>query len=92
MVSWVVTDLGRTYVTELRNGVLTYRVVAEPAAGIDDVHSRPPHADRRSSPARSISAWPSPTARCGVDGDASVLGRLVGVLASMDRDFAIVTP
>jgi alkyl sulfatase BDS1-like metallo-beta-lactamase superfamily hydrolase len=91
VLSWVVTDLERTYVTELRHGVLTYRVVADPAPG-----STTFSLTRRTLiglVTRSIDlglAVADGSVR--VDGDTSVLGRLVAVLAPMDRDFAIVTP
>jgi alkyl sulfatase BDS1-like metallo-beta-lactamase superfamily hydrolase len=91
VMSWVVTDLDRTYVTELRHGVLTCRVVADPAPGSTTFSLA-----RRTLiglVTRSIDlglAVADGSVR--VEGDPSALGRLVAVLASLDRDFAIVTP
>jgi alkyl sulfatase BDS1-like metallo-beta-lactamase superfamily hydrolase len=71
--------------------VLTYRVVNEPAPGSTTFSLA-----RRTLiglVTRSIDlglAVADGSVR--VDGDASVLGRLVSVLAPLDRGFAIVTP
>jgi alkyl sulfatase BDS1-like metallo-beta-lactamase superfamily hydrolase len=76
------TDTGERYRLDLRNGVLVSRSWN---AGGADVRLRMPRA-----------ALPSllggPLEGVEVDGDESVLPRLMAVLEAPDPDFAIVTP
>jgi alkyl sulfatase BDS1-like metallo-beta-lactamase superfamily hydrolase len=74
----------------LRNGVLTHTSAPQPTAA--DVVLRLPRAALPAVLAGSEDA--DGLARSGVDieGDAAVLGRLLGMLEAPDPDFAIVTP
>ena len=91
MLSWVVTDTGLTYVTELRNGALTFRQAVEPAdSGPTVTIGRRTLAqictgtvDLESAVARGV---------VGVDGDASVVQRLLELVAPLDPNFAVITP
>lgn len=83
------TDLDRTYRLGLRNGVLTYTLA--PQAKAADATLRLPHAVM---PKLLVGA-PTPEAMAAVgasiEGDASVLVRLLSVLDPPNPDFAIVT-
>ncbi|MGW1315338.1 alkyl/aryl-sulfatase [Streptomyces sp. NPDC002426] len=84
------TDSGERYRLRLTNGVLTYS--AAPQKGTADVTLR---TDARSLPALALGGLsPERLTEAGiqVEGDASVLGRLAGVLDAGDQDFPIVTP
>jgi alkyl sulfatase BDS1-like metallo-beta-lactamase superfamily hydrolase len=74
----------------LRNGVLTHTSAPQPTAA--DVVLRLPRAALPAVLAGSEDA--DGLARSGVDieGDAAVLGRLLGMPEAPDPDFAIVTP
>jgi alkyl sulfatase BDS1-like metallo-beta-lactamase superfamily hydrolase len=90
-ICWVITDDGATYLTELRNGVFSHRAVANPAAGIT-VFTLSRKAliglvTGSLDPAQVIASG-----TVTVSGDASVVARLVGLLAPVDSNFAIVTP
>ncbi len=90
-LSWVITDEGTTYVTELRNGALNHRASASPASG-----STTFSLDRRvliGLVTRSIDfATALGDGSVHVEGDAGELQRLVSLLAPVDPDFAVVLP
>ena len=91
VISWVFTDVSVTYVTELRNGALNHRTTDAPAAG-----STTFTLTRLALGGLVAGVLTLPDAlqsgAVSVDGDPSVLGPLVGVMAEVDRAFAIVTP
>ena len=91
VLSWVITDQDTTYVTELRNGALNHRTVDTPLAG-----STTFTLTRASLIGLVTGTLDLPTAIAdggvGLDGDPADLGVLVGLLAPIDSDFAIVTP
>jgi alkyl sulfatase BDS1-like metallo-beta-lactamase superfamily hydrolase len=76
------TDVGTSYRLDLRNGVLIHREA--PVDGVDVV-VRIPRAALPSLLGGTLEG-------IDVDGDASVLSRLMAVLEAPDPDFAIVTP
>ena len=78
----VLTDLGESYLLELRNGVLVHHRAA--ADGADVVLRMPA--------AALIGLLGGQLDGVATEGDASVLGRLVGLLDEPDPGFAIVTP
>jgi len=89
-LSWVITDDGDTYVTELRNGVMNHR----PSPTV-------PGTTTFSLPRLALIGLVTGALDLGaaladgtvaIAGDASDLGRLVGLLAPVDPNFAIVTP
>ena len=84
------TDTGKFFRLRLANGVLTYSAVEKPGAA--DVTLRLPLSSL--AVLASGAHDPSTLADAGIelDGDGSVLGRLLGLLDSPDTDFAIVTP
>jgi alkyl sulfatase BDS1-like metallo-beta-lactamase superfamily hydrolase len=76
------TDSGKSYVLELRNGVLVHRAgKIEPI----DLVLRMPDAVLPGLLGGSTDGMT-------VEGDAGVLGRLIALLETPDRPFAIVTP
>jgi alkyl sulfatase BDS1-like metallo-beta-lactamase superfamily hydrolase len=89
-VDVVLTDTGVAHRLSLRNGVLTHTSAPQPTAADVGVHL----------PAAALPALvtgalgPDQLAAAGVsiEGDASVLGRLLAALDEPDPDFAIVTP
>lgn len=84
------TDVGTRYRLTLRNGVLSYTTAAQ-AVGADAVL----HLPARALPAVAGGVADSAAlaaAGITVEGDPSVLGRLLGALDAPDPDFAIVTP
>ncbi|MDW8337832.1 MAG: alkyl sulfatase dimerization domain-containing protein [Thermoleophilia bacterium] len=89
--AWVVTDEGTTHAVELRNGALNHRVVERAPAGVTTFTSTrlaliglvTGELDLERALADGTLA---------VEGDPSVLSRLVGLLAPVDPSFAIVTP
>ena len=91
VLSFVVTDTDTTHIAELRNGVMHHRVADAPDPnGTTFTLSRPTFLGlilRRVDMAKAVGDG---TVR--VDGDPTVLGRLVGLLAPVDPGFAIVTP
>lgn len=91
VLSWVVTDVGTTHVTELRNGALNHRTRATPAPG-----STVFTLERSALIALvtgTVDLTPAITdGSVTVDGDPTDLQRLVGLLAPVDPDFAVVTP
>jgi len=91
VISWVITDTGTTHVIELRNGTLNHRTVAAPAPDTTTFTlSRPVLIGLVTGTIDLAAAIADGIVT--VDGDASGLARLVGVLAPVDPDFAIVTP
>ena len=91
VLSWVVTDVATTYVAELRNGTLHHHVVDAPAPdGTTFTLTRPALIGLVTGTLDLAAALADGTV--AVDGDPSVLARLVGLLAPVDRNFAIVTP
>ena len=91
ILSWVITDVGATYVTELRNGTLNHRTVNTPAAGTTTFTlTRTALIGLVTTTLDLEAAIADRTVT--VDGDPADLHRLVGLLAPVDPDFAIVTP
>ncbi len=90
VVEWRVTDLGRTYRTVLRNGVLRHRAVDH--AGGAERGSDPDLVLTLTRP--QLQALLTGGAFDGIthEGDPAVLGRVVAVLDAPDPTFAIVTP
>lgn len=91
LLSWVIIDEHATFITELRNGALNHRTVAEPAPG-----STVFTLDRATLIGLVTTTLALEAAVADrtvtVDGDPADLHRLVGLLAPVDPDFAIVTP
>ncbi|WP_426595606.1 alkyl/aryl-sulfatase [Cellulomonas sp. McL0617] len=83
----VLTDIDTRYRLTLANGVLTYS--AAPQRGDADVTLT---TTRRQLPALAAGGLGGGAAGIQVDGDASVLSRLAGLLDPGDDNFAIVTP
>ena len=91
MLSWVITDEGTTYVTELRNGVLNQRVADAPPPGSTTFTLT------RSALIGLVTGTLDLAAALGdgtvtVEGDPAVLARLVALLSPPNPAFAIVTP
>ncbi len=78
----VLTDRGASYRLDLRNGVLVHRQA--PADGADVVLRMPA--------AALVGVLAGSMEGIALEGDPSVLGRLMAVLDTPDPDFAIVTP
>ena len=76
------TDTGESWRLDLRNGVLVHRPAA--VEGVDVAIGT-----TRAALPRLLAGT---TDGAVIDGDASVLARLLGVLEAPDPDFAIVTP
>ncbi|MFD5808281.1 alkyl/aryl-sulfatase [Rhodococcus aetherivorans] len=91
VISWILTDLGITYLTELQHGVLNHRTVDAPLPG-----STVFTLTRRTLIGALTGQLDPATALAdgtiAVTGDPMVAGRLFEVLAPVDPDFAIVTP
>jgi alkyl sulfatase BDS1-like metallo-beta-lactamase superfamily hydrolase len=81
-VGVVLTDIDASYRLELRNGVLIHHQA--PVEGADVVLRLPA--------AALVGVLAGQTDGVAVDGDATVLGRLMAVLDEPDPGFAIVTP
>ena len=91
VLSWVITDLDATYITELRNGVLIHHEARAPA----------PQSTTFTLPRRALIELVTAsidldaalsTGTISVEGDPADLHRLVSLLAPVDPDFPIVTP
>jgi len=84
-IDWVVTDLGVTHRATLGNGVLTHRVVGSGGGPADLTVTL----DKAQMLGVILGA-----SMDGVDfdGDLDVIGRLLAVVETPDRHFAIVTP
>ena len=90
-LSWVLSDAGVTYVTELRNGTMNHRTVASPIEGSTTLTlTRPTLIGLVTGRLDLEAAVVDGTVK--IEGDTSALGRLIGVLARLDPDFTIVTP
>ncbi|MGV9732598.1 alkyl/aryl-sulfatase [Rhodococcus aetherivorans] len=91
VISWILTDLGITYLTELQHGVLNHRTVDAPLPG-----STVFTLTRRTLIGALTGQLDPATALAdgtiAVTGDPTVAGRLFEVLAPVDPEFAIVTP
>ncbi|NGP05180.1 MBL fold metallo-hydrolase [Rhodococcus sp. 14C212] len=91
VISWILTDLGITYLTELRHGVLNHRTVDEPLPdGTVFTLTRRTLVGALTGQLDPATALADGT--IAVTGDPTVAGRLFEVLAPVDPDFAIVTP
>ena len=91
ILSWVITDAGATHVTELRNGTLNHRTVNTPAPGTTTFTlTRTALIGLVTTTLDLEAAIADRTVT--VDGDPADLQRLLGLLAPVDPDFAIVTP
>ncbi len=90
-VDLVLTDDGVHHRLQLANGVLTHRRVGD-VAGADLTITLPHHEQLAGLLLGGMT--PEATARAGVvmDGDTSVVARLIALLQPGDPDFAIVTP
>ncbi|KOS55285.1 alkyl/aryl-sulfatase [Rhodococcus rhodochrous] len=91
VITWVLTDLGTTYLTELRHGVLNHRAVPEPPPG-STVFTLTRRTLIGALTGQLDAAAALADGTIAVTGDPTVVGRLVEVLAPVDPDFAIVTP
>ncbi len=91
VITWVLTDLGTTYLTELRHGVLNHRTVPEPPPD-STVFTLTRRALIGALTGQLDAAAALADGTIAVTGDPTVVARLVEVLAPVDPDFAIVTP
>ncbi|WP_407342746.1 alkyl/aryl-sulfatase [Pengzhenrongella phosphoraccumulans] len=88
---WVITDDGATYVTELRNGTLHNRIATTPLPDTTTFTlTRPALIGLVTGTLDLAEALTGGTVT--VTGDPGELATLVGLLAPVDPDFAIVTP
>jgi alkyl sulfatase BDS1-like metallo-beta-lactamase superfamily hydrolase len=90
VISWVITDAATTYAMELRNGALNHRVIGSP------IPDSPIFTLSRLNLIRLLGgtldvAAAIASGAVSVNGDATVLQRLVSLLAPVDPDFAIIT-
>ena len=91
VLSWVITDSGTTHVVELRNGTLNHRTVTTALPGTTTFTlTRPTLIGLVTGTLDFAAALADGTVT--VDGDATSLARMVGLLAPVDPNFAIVTP
>jgi alkyl sulfatase BDS1-like metallo-beta-lactamase superfamily hydrolase len=91
MISWIITDTGTTHLTELRNGTLNHRTIAEPVADTTTFTlTRPVLIGLVTGTLDLVAAISD--GRVTVAGDSMILAQLVGVVAPVDTAFAIVTP
>jgi alkyl sulfatase BDS1-like metallo-beta-lactamase superfamily hydrolase len=91
LIAWRITDEDATYLLELRHGALNHRSVTRLPADVTTVSlgrveliqvvTGMLDLDRAVGDGRVV-----------IDGDPSVIGRLVGLLGAADPDFSIVTP
>jgi alkyl sulfatase BDS1-like metallo-beta-lactamase superfamily hydrolase len=89
--AWRITDEDTTYLAELRNGVLHHRTVAEAPSDVTTFTLT------RRSLIGLVTGQLDLAAALGdgtvaIDGDASAMADLIGLLAPVDPDFDIVTP
>jgi alkyl sulfatase BDS1-like metallo-beta-lactamase superfamily hydrolase len=85
-IDWRFADLDRTYRTTLRNGVLIHRIHEDDAdADADLTLTLTRHQMLALLGGQGFD-------HIGHEGDLEVVGRLLGVLDTPDRNFAIVTP
>ncbi len=91
VLSWVISDLGTTFVTELRNGALNHRTVPAPLPGTTTFTlTRPQLIGLVTGSLDPVAALSDGSVV--VDGDAAQLAGLVALIAPVDTAFAIVTP
>ena len=91
VISWMITDVGMTYVTELRNGALNHRSVAGPVPGTTTFTlSRLDLIGLVTGSIDLVAAMAD--GAVVVDGDPAQLGRLVELIAPVDPNFEIVMP
>jgi alkyl sulfatase BDS1-like metallo-beta-lactamase superfamily hydrolase len=91
VMAWNITDEDTIYVTELRNGVLHYRTVAEAPAGVTRFTlSRHSLIDVLTGEVDLGAALDDGTV--AIDGNPSVLANLVALLGPTNPDFNIVIP
>jgi len=89
-LSWVISDTGATYVTELRNGALNQRQVDVPAPGPCFTLTRAALIGLVTGTLDAARAVADGTLT--IAGDPTGLQRLVSLIAPVDPNFAIVTP
>ena len=84
-IDWTITDLGHTYRTELRHGVLIQDV--DPTRGFADLTVTLTKSDLLGllGGARGLEGF-------SIEGDPAVVATLLGVLDPPTPGFAIVTP
>lgn len=91
VIGWHITDDDTHHVLELRNGALHHRTVTAMPAGIVTLSLTRPILIglimRRIDPVEAFS-----NGSITVEGDPAPLATLIGLVASADPDFAIVTP
>lgn len=90
VMAWRITDEGATYVAELRNGALHHRVGAAPEGTTTFTLTRGALIGLVTGALDLQAALGDGTV--AVEGDPSVLARLVALLADPDPGFDIVTP
>ena len=91
LIAWCITDEDTSYVTELRNGVLNHRTVADVPADVTTFSlTRLALIGIVTGTIDFATAMADGTV--AIDGDPTVLGRLISLLAPVDPDFNIVTP
>jgi alkyl sulfatase BDS1-like metallo-beta-lactamase superfamily hydrolase len=91
VITWRVPDLDLTHLTELRNGALNHRSVDTVPEGATVVTVD--HATLLGLLVRTVAmADALADGRVAIEGDPGTVATLVGVLAPVDPDFAIVTP
>jgi alkyl sulfatase BDS1-like metallo-beta-lactamase superfamily hydrolase len=89
--SWTFTDLGRAYLTELRNGTLIHHRVDEPVAA--DVTLRLTRHDLIGIATGQLDLTQAiADGVVGIDGDADRITQLLSAVAPVDPAFPIVTP
>ena len=84
-IDWVFTDLGVTHRATMTNGVLIHRVVGSGSAPADLTLTL-------GKPQMLGVILGSGVEGIEVDGDGGVIGRLLAVIETPDRNFPIVTP
>ncbi|MGH4027570.1 alkyl/aryl-sulfatase [Actinomycetota bacterium Odt1-20B] len=84
-MDWSLPELGKVWHLTLRNGVLTYRsdAKADPGAGVTLTMTKPQLLSMLAGKGLGD---------IEVEGDVSLLGKLLAVVDKPDPDFAIVTP
>ena len=91
LIAWRILDEDLIYVTELRNGALHHRTVTEAPSGVTVFGlTRLALIGVVTGTLDLGAAMADGTVT--IDGDPTVLGTLVGLLAPVDPDFDIVTP
>jgi hypothetical protein len=90
-LSWVITDENATYVTDLRNGALNHHTV-ETALPETTTFTLTPSALIGLVTGTIDLTTATTEGTVAVEGGPEDLQRLVGLLAPVDPDFAIVTP